>query len=240
MAAKLKSILRPIHWSLVLRAAVFCVAWLTLPLSWFLVVAFYLYLFPLFKPLKLALPFLIVIFFAAVETPGVLLAILFSIFFYLILGIKDLIFIDRKTAYEILVLLLLFLVFIRFFSHFDGGVRPAAIFYAFVIGAILFFLAKEFLGYSSGGDAGVADAVRRKNVISGIIGLVVLQLALVFLFLPINFLYQAAAIFLAAALLLELAYDYLGGKLTRRRILASFSALFVFLVVILGSVQWGP
>ena len=60
---KLKSILRPIHWSLVLRTFIFGGSWLILPLWVFLLVALYFYLFPFFHPVKFAVHFFTLLFF---------------------------------------------------------------------------------------------------------------------------------------------------------------------------------
>lgn len=240
MAAKLKSVLKRIHWSLVIRALVFAAAWFLLPFWIFLFVGLYLYLIPLFRTRELALPFLLVIFFALQEPVSFWFAPLLAALFYLILGIKDLIFIDRKPVYEALVLLLLFLMFLRFFSRFDHWSNPAAFFYALAMSAVSLFLIRGFLNYEA--SAGLADDSRIKKaagVSAEIAALVIWQVSLVLLFLPLNFLYQSALLFLTATVLLECIFDYLNKNLTRQRILTSFSVFFVFLVIILGSVRWG-
>lgn len=239
MAAKLKSILERIPSSLLLRAIVFGAAWFWLPFWLFLIVALYLYLVPLFRPAKLALPFLILLVFAAVEPPNVWLAVLFSVLFYLILGIKDLILIERRSAYEVLVLLTLFLMTMKFFFRFDSWGSNAAFFYAILFGAVSFFLVRGFLDYCELPAPAEADAGKRRNIFVGFLTLTVWQFSLASLFLPLNFWYQSAIVFLAAAVFLELGIDYLGKKLGRRASLLSFSVFFAALVIILGSASWG-
>ena len=46
MAGKLKSISRQIHWSLLLKAAVFALAWFFVPFWLFFLIALYLYFIP--------------------------------------------------------------------------------------------------------------------------------------------------------------------------------------------------
>ncbi len=237
MVEKLRLASRQIPWSLVLRAAVFAIAWLYLPFWLFLLIVLYLYLSPLFQPLKLALPFLLLLFFTAAEPATVWRAVFFAVLFALILGIKDLIFIERKSAYEILILLLLFPLYIIFFSHFDSwqGFSPFAS--SLLISLVFFFLCRGFLRY--GKDPSFDNIPRAASVAVGITSLMVWQLALAMLFLPISFLYQSAIAFLATVLLLEAIFHYIERSLVRERILLHFSVFFIFLVIILGSAHWG-
>jgi hypothetical protein len=225
---------------LLFRAVVFGAAWLWLPFWLFLIIALYLYLAPLFRPAKFALPFLILLIFAAIEPPNVWLAVLFSSLFYLILGIKDLILIERRSAYEILVLTMFFFMAVKFFSRFDNWGSGAAFFYAALFGAVSFFLARDFLDYSCLPDPSDAYAGKRRDIFSGLLALMVWQFSLAALFLPLNFWYQSAIIFLAASVFLELGIGYLGKKSVRRASLVGFSVFFVVLVIILGSANWTP
>jgi hypothetical protein len=239
MAARLKSILGRIHWSLPLRVIIFGFGWLVLPFWLFVILALYLYLVPFFDVRRFFLPFLAVIFFAAIEPKSFLFAVVFSGTFYLILGAKDLIFIDRKTAYEILTLLLSFFIFIGFFSRFDSWAGGAPFLYTFISGALIFFLVRGFLNYSGESNLFAAERQRLGSVVAIIVGLAVLEIMIAALFLPVNYLYQSAVAFLAAALAVELSSDYLAGRLTRRALLLNLSIFLTFMVIILGSAQWG-
>lgn len=239
MAARLKSILGRIHWSLPLRVIIFGLGWLVLPFWIFVILALYLYFVPFFDVRRFFLPFLTVIFFAAIEPKTFLFAVVFSCAFYLILGTKDLVFIDRRSAYEILTLLLSFFVFIGFFSFFDSWAGTAPFLCAFISGVLIFFLVRGFLNYGGEGDLFAVERLRTGNVAAAIVGLVVLQTMIAALFLPANYLYQSALAFLAMALAVELSLDYLRGRLTRRAILASLSIFLTFMVIILGSAQFG-
>jgi len=238
MAIKLKSILGRIHWSLVLRAVIFSLAWFLLPFWIFLLIAAYFYFYPFFRPLTLALPFFLLVIFAAIENQSLPLAVFFAVVFYLILGIKDLILINRKPIYEILVLLLSFLMFVRFFAQFDGWAGAGAPLCGLAAAAVFVFLSRGFLRYETSLEEEAARG-KHRGVALGLVGILLWQFSLAILFLPINFLYQAAILFLLATTGLEFASDYLSNRLTRQRTLTNFSVLLGVLVIILGSASWG-
>ena len=64
------------------------------------------------------------------------------------------------------------------------------------------------------------------------------QLIIVGLFLPLDFLYQSAIIFLLAAILIDLVPQYVFGELTRAKVLATGSVLFSLLVIVAASARW--
>lgn len=138
MAEKLKSILKRIHWSLprksiwglILKAAIFAVAWLILPWWLFFLVALYCYFIPLFRSGKLLVPFFCLLVLTIAQSPGFLFALVFGIIFYYILLIKDLLIINRKSAYELLVLASSFFLIWDLFSGHDG-LSGSAFFWAF-------------------------------------------------------------------------------------------------------------
>jgi len=225
-------------WNLLLRAAVFGLSWLLLPFWLFVIVAAYLYFIPFFDVKKLSLAFLAVIFYATIEPQGILFAIVLSVLFFLILGVKDLVFIQRKSAYEVLVLLLAFLTFIKFFSHFGSGISPEGFFYALVSGAFVFLLLKGLLNYGVDGGIFAAERPCRGGAFAAIAGLAVSEIMIAALFAPLNYLYQSAFVFLATALAVETSSDYLDGKLARRTVLIDTSIFLVFAVIIFGSATW--
>jgi|GEM_PF-612936 len=240
MAIKLKSITRLIPWSLALRAVLFGAAWLILPFWAFSILALYLYFVPLFQPLKLGVPFATLLFFTYTLTPNIWFAILLLVIFYLILGMKDLILIDRIAAYEILVLLLLFLVFFGFFSWVTNlGIRSAP-FKAVLPAGLFFFLARGFLYYPDSPPPllRVRKSGRWEFLFIGLGAFMIWQLSLVLLFLPMSFFYQSALLFLVTLFFLELFPYHLRGELSRERILVNFSTFFILGTVILAAIEW--
>jgi hypothetical protein len=64
------------------------------------------------------------------------------------------------------------------------------------------------------------------------------QLLIVGLFLPLDFLYQSAIVFLVAIIILDLIPQYVFGELTRIKVLATGTVLFALLVIVLSSARW--
>ena len=85
MEEKLKSILKQIHWSLVLKATIFAVAWFALPFWIFLLLALYLYFVPLGGSAKVVLPFFVLIFVTALEGVSIPFAVVFGILIVVLL-----------------------------------------------------------------------------------------------------------------------------------------------------------
>lgn len=243
MVRKLKSISKPIRWSLLTRAAIFGSVWFFLPFWFFLLTALYLYFVPIFQPFRLFFPFLLVLFFAATASPNVYLALLLIAAFYMLLGIKDFILINRKAAHEILILLLLFLSYTRFFSRFDSGAGLAAFFYSIVLAASSFILIKGFLRYKPNSGEELTENEKESTIkrplVAALVSLIIWHFSLALLFAPINFLYQSIILFVSAAILIEIIPLYLGGALTGRRIMTFSSVFFTLTVLILATARWG-
>lgn len=220
------------------QAVFFAAAWLFLPFWLFLLAALYLYFIPFFGSFRLFWPFAVLIFFSAMESPAFFPAVLFGAIFYLILGIKELAFMGRKSAYEILVMTLAFFALIKFFEKFDSWESWPAFVWAVVLAAAFFLLARGFLKFSAAADARALAAGFPASLAAAVSAVVLWQFTLAALFLPINFLYQAAAAFLVAAISLELVSDYSSGLLTRRKALIAASVFLSFMAVIMGLAQW--
>lgn len=187
------------------------------------------------------LPFLSLIFFAWIGGGGILYALFLAIVFYLILGLKDLTFIEKKPVREVLILLIMFVAFDNLFYKFSDSGDAGAFFSIFILSIIFFLLVKNYLHSDDLPDvpsAGAEPKKRFRSVVAAIAAVMLLELSLAVIFLPLSFLYQTAIMFLSTTLLLELAGDYLGKTLTRRVILIDFSIFFAFLAVILGLAPW--
>ncbi|OGZ52733.1 MAG: hypothetical protein A3B25_00870 [Candidatus Ryanbacteria bacterium RIFCSPLOWO2_01_FULL_48_26] len=236
MAEKLKSILKQIPWSLALRAFVFGASWLLLPFWAFLLLSLYFYLFPFFQPVRFAVHFAILIFFMAAASLGFVAAVFFSIVFYLLLGLKDFRFTDRRSAYETFLILFVFMFASRFYFFFETRQGISPLFYVLFFGIIFFFLSRGLFGYSATSFELVLK--NRSQVSRFILAVLLCQLMLGIAVLPLDFLYQTSFFFLSAVVLIESVFDYLYGVLTSRRLLANFSIFFVFVVIILGFAPW--
>src|SRR3989344_5474343 len=127
MEEKLRSISNQIHWSSVLKAVVFALAWLWFPFWLYLPIALYLYLVPLFQARRLAIPFVTLLTLSYLEMPSGMFALMLGAVFYILLLIKDLLLSDRRSAYELLVLMLSFLVLREFYLEFNHGLAGGAL-----------------------------------------------------------------------------------------------------------------
>jgi len=226
MVEKLKLISKQIHWSSVLKAAIFALAWFFLPFWLFLLIALYLYFFPLSQSGSVAVPFLVLLFLCLIEPSGILFTLVFGTIFFYILVIKDLLVIDRKSAYEILVFALSFLTLRSFYDRLGGGIGGSSLLYSFLIAIVIAFLVESF--WQS-----------KRNVISWLLFMTIWQLLIAGLFLPVDFVYQAVIIFLALVIPVDLIPQYLSGDFIPEKIFAVSSAIFAALVIVLASAHWG-
>ncbi len=218
---------------LLIKACIFSIGWLVFPFWAFLIISLYFYLVPLFQPFKLFVPFILTLLAAAILPYGFWFAVLLGILFFLLFGIKNLILVNRFDNHQLIVFLILFLMFFGFFWHFENWQRWTVSLISFGIGFFFFFLFKELASYSQGSS-------ESKKIIVSVLGSFLLwQAAMVILFLPLNYFYQTALLFLSSVILTDILLEYLGGVIGRRKILADFSIFFVIAVVILTSANWG-
>jgi hypothetical protein len=247
MAARLKSILKQTHWSLLLRAAVFALAWYLFTGGWFwlfALVALCIYFVPPFQAGRLLWPFVALMILAFIESPNLPFLIIFTALFYYLLLIKDLLLIDRKSAYEILIFALSFLLIRDFYRAFEGGVSGWGIWYAFLLAVLLGIMASRFMKAFSVGNPDDPDSANRtkhpiRRIAAWLTFLIAWQFLILGLFLPLDFVYQSAIIFLVLAIVIDFASGEYLGDMTRSKIFATSIAVFSFLVIILASARWG-
>lgn len=234
MAAKLKLTSKTIPWSLLAKALVLAALWPVLPYWLFLFLALGFYFIPFFEPRRLFLPLALFLFFAAFLTPSYSSALLLGLIFFLILGIKNLVIVDRTAAYEALFFVLFFLTALGFFGSFES---PAGQLFAASAAAALVFalLLKGFLRFS---PEFMALTGRERFLITVLPGIIVWQWLLAVLILPMNHFYQTALVFLGGAALAELMRAYINRSLERRKILAYFSVFFAVVAIVLAANSW--
>ena len=239
MVEKLKSILRRTSWSLVLKAVIFGVAWWVLPFWLFLLVALYLYFVPFTGAPKVSVPFSVLLLISLFERQNLVDAVLFGAIFYFIILIKDLIIIDRRSAYEILMLVLSYLLVRDFFLKVGGSLGGWALLYSVIVAWAVSALVVSFIKNFSDAPEGFAREARPfQRVLGWMAFLLMWQLLIVGLFLPLNFLYQSAIVFLIAAILIDLVPQHMFGELSRAKVLATGTVLFSLLVIVLASARW--
>lgn len=241
MEAKLKSILKRIPWSLAVKTLVFALAWWFLPFGLFLVVAGYFYLVPFFKPLRFLLPFLAILILISplFFTKSLWTIVLGSAVFFIIQGVRELIFVERKAVYKAAYFILIFLLLSAFFSGFQNWIGWTAVLGSASVALVFFALLKHLTDYEDLPEKREKIGRRKEFVVQGLAAFFVWQLLWILLFLPLNYIYQSMLGFLAVAVLTELILAYVYFSLTRRKILANFTILFVFVIFVLASFSAG-
>jgi len=207
-----------------------------LPFWLFFLISLYLYAERLFHSRSLAVPFSTLLLLCYIQSPSAPFAIIFGGVFYFILLIKNLILIDRRSAYELVVLTLTFLLARDFYAAWNGGVTGAAVAYAFLAAAVFGFLARSFIRFFKN-DITVSVGVPRTAVT--LMVLLMWQAFIAGLFLPVDFTYQTVMVFLVAVLLIDLVPQHLTGNITRAKVFTAASVIFTLFVVVLGSARWG-
>jgi hypothetical protein len=245
MIEKIRTATKQVHWSLALKAAIFAFSWYLLSqISWlvFLLIAAYLYFFPSFRSLKLLFPFAVLLVLVLISPVSLWLTLVFGLAFFLILGTKELILVDRRTAFQSISLIILFVSFLNFFSRFDAWEGRGPVFlWALIPAALFLVLMRQDLKQET---LPMADNASPKPPFGTMPVLCVFsfalwQISLAMLFLPLTFLSQTALLFCAAASLFEIIPAYVEGHLTKRHFMTVSSIFMVAVTVILVSAQWG-
>ncbi|MBI5221050.1 MAG: hypothetical protein HY978_04440 [Candidatus Liptonbacteria bacterium] len=230
MVEKLKLTVKQIHWSLSVKALAFALGWLFLPFWLFLFLALGLYLTPLFQSVQLALPFLVTLFLAGVsETGSIWVAVCLGLVFYLLLGVKDLVLVNRGIALRACVYLLLFLGAIRF-SAAVANWEGSGVFLAPVLPAlVLFFLLRQLFSFEPApAPGGIPPAVA-----AALGALLFWEAAWAAILLPLAPLHQAAMLFISVAVAIELLTGSLRQDLKRSAIVTNSLLLLVLYIIIL-------
>jgi hypothetical protein len=225
MAEKLKSILKQTHWSLVIKAVVFGVAWFFLPFWLFLLVALYLYFVPFFQSHRLFWPFFALLILTFVEPANFLFLIVFAGLFYYLLLIKDLLLIDRRFAHELLVLVLSFLLVHDFYERFRWVIGGTALAYSLLLAILVVLMAKGFME-------------KANRLLLWLFFVLAWQFIVLGLFIPIDFIYQSLIVFIALFTLIDIISSYAFGSISRHKILATSLSASILLVIVLASASW--
>jgi hypothetical protein len=212
-------------------------SWYIFPFWLFFLVSLYLYFVPPFQAGRLLWPFIATMILAFVEPPGWIFLIVFLILFYYLLLVKDLLVIDRHAAFEILTLALSFLLLRDFYRAFGGGLNGWEIWYAFLLAALLGILVSRFMAAFSEADPEAKHPTRR--IVSWMAFLIGWQFVILGIFLPLDFIYQSAIIFLIFACLVDFTVGEYLGDISRSKALATGITIFAVLAIVLASAHWG-
>ena len=120
MVEKLKSISRGIHWSLVFKALIVAAAWVMLPewTAWVLGGIFYFS--SLFRARWMGLPLASAFILANFLGQSTLVGAGLGLIFFLILGLKELVFIDRRSASTLMIFGILIMAGLLLYGGLDA------------------------------------------------------------------------------------------------------------------------
>lgn len=193
----------------------------------FIGAAVFLYLSPLFRTVEFSLPFLLLMAFslAAIETLAgsgqFLPAVIFlSFLFFLILGLKDLVLIQRTTWQRFLNLSLAYLALLLFFYY----VQEFFFLKLILLFGVTLLLIKDLF---------------KKRIFYWLIAFLVVEAAWALSLLPFGFISAATILLLVYFVLTDLAIYYLDNALTRRRILTDISIFALLFILTLAFSRWG-
>ena len=158
-------------------------------------------------------------------------AIIFAALFYLLLGVKSLVMVDRVRAYLLFHLSVFFLVFILFFQS-TGEFNTFSLLMVFAVSYLLF---REFFKFQD--LPGISW--RQKNIFSWALAFLSLQAVWVIKILPIGFIQSASLSLVLVFILGNLAGNYLNGKLDRQTLLKDITFLVLAALLIFTTSRWG-
>lgn len=240
MVGKLKLILGQIHWSLLVKASVWVLGWWFFPFWLFLILAFYLYFVPPLRSGQLFWNFFCILILSFFWRGDAFNGLLLGVLVYLLFGIKDLIFVNRKLVLEVLSIFGLFLLAFSIFQRIESWLSFKAVLGAMFLAGTFGFLFKSFKDYRelpkeiSGGE----DKIRVEGFMTGVVVFVVFQLAFVLIVLPVPDMYKIVLFFATIVAIWEILQKYFDGTLTKRRVLVVGSVLLVIFILLLASNIW--
>ena len=158
------------------------------------------------------MPFLVLLVLTALQATGFYAAVIFGLIFWYILLIKEFYIVDRKSAYEILLLALTYFLFRIFYMKVGGGIGTGAVFAALFVAVAVAVLFSSFVKMFGGEREEVENGKKHqllRQVTSFAVFLVVFELLIVGLFLPLDFVYQSSIMFILVALFIEFSNKHL-------------------------------
>lgn len=157
---------------------------------------------------------------------GVVAAILFFVLF----GVKDLIFVKRREIYYFFNCLLFLAVFGLFFG---ADKQHFFIFKYLAASAAVFLLSTELLSFMLPALVGA-----KKNLVAGVFAFSTVQFLWAVAFLPIGFLNSAALMTVIVLFLEDFIVHHFSGTLNRRLILRNATAFLILIMAIFAASEW--
>lgn len=230
---------------LVLKAAIFSALLLLAGSHWWWVIlfipaSFYFYFRPSLNSGQFILSFLVLLitslFFinsSLITHYPLLITLFFGFLFFLLLGVKNLIFVKRQLFYDVFESLLFLTIFTSFFRAENASLFFGK--YLLVFFAVAFLL-KEFLIFSTEDFRNSS----KKNLIVYGTAFLILQLVWAIALLPLGFLNAASLVLLITLILQDFIVHHFSGTINRSIVLRNATVFLILSLVILGASRWQP
>lgn len=237
MAERLKSILKRTHWSLLLKALAFGVGWFLFPKWLALIWALVLYCVPWFSPRTFLIPFVITLALGLWLPATFLAVILLTAMFFVVMGLKELVFVERVQIYEGLLFFLLLVVLLSVYGRFDHWNEHMPFLWLVIPVVCFMILARDFFLYCRSVEESAAQRVS-PGLLAVLGGFFLWQVSIAALLLPIAFFYEAALVFALAVVWIELGKEYLVGMLQKKTLYLYGGGFLAASVLILVLAEW--
>lgn len=210
--------------------------------KWFFIAVFvlagcYFYFVPNVNSRQFLTSFLIILFFPVFlrEFLGsgwfLIVSLVYLAVFFVLLGFKNLVFINRRPIYCFLNGVLIFAIFSLFF----WSDRTTVFFFVKYLSVffIFLFLFKEYLSVLD-----ESSGAQKNNLFAWSVSFLVLQIVWALNFLPINFLNAGALTLLIVLIFQDFVSSYLLGSIDRRLILRNITVFIALALAIFGASSW--
>lgn len=230
MVEKLKSISKGIHWSLAFKALLVAVAWVAFPewMAWVLGGVFYFS--SLFRARWMGLPLASAFVLAHFLGQSMPVGLGLGAIFFLILGLKELVFIDRRFVSTLMVFGILIMAGLLLYGDLDVW-SPWMPIKTLLFAGLFYFLAKRFLLI-------LEESSAKHSLALGVMSFILWEIATIAGFLPLDYLDQSALVIMIAFILFEWFLSYIEGKLKTNKILLYVSFLFILATLIFSAAKW--
>lgn len=170
---------------------------------------------------------------------SVVISLFFGVLFFLILGVKNLSFVNRRPIYHFLNNFLFLAVFIMFYASDKSRFFAVKYLAAFFGIYLLFYEVLTFIGrFEKENQAPFAAS--KLNLLSFGMAFSIFQLLWAVSLLPIGFLNAGALMLVFILIAKDLTFAHLNGNLSRTIILKNITLLMVSVLVIFSASKWAP
>ncbi len=229
---------RSVSWSAIWRCALVSAAWAFTPYLVFLGASVYMYVTPFFRPMAFIFSFGVFLalgkIFSEVGNINTVLviAVLLGIALYLLLGVKDLLFINRAPAIFLFELILIGGIFFAFFWFAQPALFGIAAANVYVFIALLALLGEYFAFLLPEKKRGIARGA------AAIMAFILFQILWAVSLLPLDFIHAALLMTIITFSMSDIAVSSLKKRLSARRLAIDVSAATLLVAILFLFSRW--